>query len=817
MRGFFDPRVEILRTHRKNYLDGYGQILVLGQKDQTLDQSSRIARQLKDEEQERAERESRSIADKVRPDLQRGTNRRPMPTAENRLLERLLVDHGTRILVTGEGGIGKTEVMRWLAYELAKGMGADNADDAALRVPIFVNLKYVEFPGRETGTHKPVYAPLLKILFEWQSAFSETADGEAFFMSLAKAGRLVLLLDGVDEAEGAVRRLEQMMPIALGEGSLKTCSLVLASRPSALSAPIANIFARRDRFQPELLTPREIDCYINHVLTAGQSQRLIKAVREACGGIQELIRRPLFLALTCIMHQSGPVELSKSPAGLMNQASYELLQRREMQKPEACIELLGDIALAALNHHGGISYGEALNRILIRKESAGAVRDAFGFTSGEEILSDLSRRSGFFFGTAAHGFQFTNKPLGEYLAGRCLASQPENNIVATFVAHCWQVNWDLWGSEIDDGSPWVDWKQPMYWLAGELWRRNCELARELLVALLQHCTDGYDDVTQTLLGLAESFMIAAGDGALNAELVNAYVKCNPFGGATYTHDPPVALMPLEARSALVEIQKGWESRGREVAKFLLSGRPDEIEEALADAEKWSLQANKERERRFARRFPKSGRLLPTPACRNRREAKFQGRPEELKQRLSALGARAIRVYVPISGLDPSSGSPIRGVVEADADDADCLDCFAIVDRRQLRLVETLLPGHRAPRASPELIDTAAGLQDVAPKNSPSTAVPGRSDGSLSPLHRAILNIICAAEQKLDPTQLRHGIIHSRLNKTKDEEDPEYVKPSSCKDAVRALKEKRLINGNRNGFTLTQAGWHLLGETPPGGE
>jgi hypothetical protein len=79
---------------------------------------------------------------------------------------------------------------------------------------------------------------------------------------------------------------------------------------------------------------------------------------------------------------------------------------------------------------------------------------------------------------------------------------------------------------------------------------------------------------------------------------------------------------------------------------------------------------------------------------------------------------------------------------------------------------------------------------------------------LSPVDRRVLDVICKAAEKDDHVRLIHRVIHDRLNSGVHDDAAEFINPTRAQDAVRRLKTRGLIAGNRSGMKPTSRGFEL---------
>lgn len=395
---------EVLAAHREDYLTYYGQIRVLGLADECVPREAyqervyRSVRQLEQEELQRLAQEPRKG-----PDL-RCPKRREVVTTHERKLLQVISKPASRTLLIGDGGNGKTEFTCNLAYCLAKGLQpARSTDSVPLRVELNdLQLTEDDHPGAR------LYDSLINSLRKRSGCLGEGSAGHTVFDALMSVGRLVLILDGLDELPVECRsQFDLALSGAVRHGPLRECALVLSGRSGICSECIRSLVTLAFHYEPAPLTDCQIHRYVHAHLESrgvGGAAELVSAIRIASPTVRELLSRPLMIALTCFRWEQGNFDLPQSPTVLM-EASLDALLRRRFMDPTEAFDALGRLAITSAPRFETLSYSDA----------CGAVPSA--------VLDELARRSGLLVGDHLRGYRFTIKPLAEYLAGRSLARE----------------------------------------------------------------------------------------------------------------------------------------------------------------------------------------------------------------------------------------------------------------------------------------------------------------------------------------------------------------------------------------------------------
>jgi len=458
----------VLERHRADCLATYGHVAVLGDHPvDVLDELPEVAYIPRRFELMGAAQIDMPPARTAPPDDRPGsqaTDRKPrLELHETFLLERLRVQ-GAWILIEGEGGSGKTEFARHVAAHLARQMPApvDQAD----RVPVFIELRALA-----NGDQIHSAETLMDALAEHSGHLAAMAGKTTCFRRLATEGRIVLILDGLDEYAVASKLdvLDRALEDARRFFGLDRCPVLVTGRPSAFAlTPKLRGRAQRLRYKPRGLTVPEIESCISDFFGAdqGSAAAMVRALHEGRHSVRRLLGTPLFLTLACVFWRRGDEDMVVAGASeLMANGLQHLLSRRLEGHVHRALENLSRLASHVCPQFDAITH-----------EQAAAVID-------EDLLALYANSSGILRGGPASGYRFMLRPLAEYLAGRHLARGADADVLVVVDRHAWSNRW----------------REPLFWMAGDLWKNSREgTALALLDRLLAQVETGYDDLSETL-------------------------------------------------------------------------------------------------------------------------------------------------------------------------------------------------------------------------------------------------------------------------------------------------------------------------------
>ncbi|MFD3875599.1 NACHT domain-containing protein [Streptomyces sp. NPDC058623] len=358
-----------------------------------------------------------------------------------------------RVLLRGEAGSGKTTMLHWLAVTAARGAFTGALAGWNGLVPVVVKLR------RYAGRGLPAPEALLD-----QLAGPLTGHMPRAWMDrLLSGGRVLLLVDGVDELPAGERReVRRWLRTLLA--AYPHNRVVVTSRPAAAGRD----WLRDEQFQPVLLDrmrPADLVVFVRqwHRAVREQGDRLpcepeqlpdyerslITRLQDR-PHLQSLAASPLMAALLCALHLERRRQLPRSRMELYRTALEILLHRRDTERgvpgdlgvPLTLTDkllLLQDLAWRLSdNNRSEIARDRAAEHV---RGAISAMRHLEG-ADGAAVLDHLLVRSGVLRAPAEDRVDFVHRSFQEYLAAAEAASEDRiGNLVER--AHL-----DLWHETI---------------------------------------------------------------------------------------------------------------------------------------------------------------------------------------------------------------------------------------------------------------------------------------------------------------------------------------------------------------------------------
>lgn len=327
-----------------------------------------------------------------------------------------------RAILLGHPGAGKTFFLRWLALHAAE---VDALFGMFRPLPVLVPLSAFARAPRPLRLDEYIVENLLQ---QGQPA-AHVLD------SAAQSGRVLFLLDGLDEAgDELVRRIVAQAVRDLAE-RFPACPIVATSRLSGYTeAPIEGqhlVVSPLDDGAIERFLVTWSELYARDLHGPAAAERGRQEGRNlardvlANPAIAELARNPLMLTVLAIVHRAG-VRLPDHRVELYSHATQILVERWNQVRSLAevggsvpikaadAVRLLGPVALAVVRSgtRGAVSE-EVLRAHLAHAIEAGHLR---ALTSADEALELFQRSLGILVEQAPGMYAFLHLTLAEYSA-----------------------------------------------------------------------------------------------------------------------------------------------------------------------------------------------------------------------------------------------------------------------------------------------------------------------------------------------------------------------------------------------------------------
>ncbi|WP_328493747.1 NACHT domain-containing protein [Streptomyces sp. NBC_00414] len=396
----------------------------------------------------------------------------------------------SRVLLRGEAGSGKTTLLRWLAITAARGAFTTELADWNGLTPVFVKLR--EYSGR----------PLPKKPEELLDGVAGTITGvmpKAWVERQLADGKVLLLVDGVDELQGKERRsVREWLRRLLGTyGDIR---VVVTSRPTAASVD----WLRSEDFTTlhlDRMTPPDLAAFVRrwHQAVRELGDDLPCAVDELPRYEQSLLNSlkdrphlpslagtPLLAAMLCAMHLNRGSQLPRDRMELYKNALDTLVHDRDTERnvPSAVdsklslgdkLVILRDLAWRLSdNNRSEISVEQAAVHVG-RKLTAMRHLDV---QDSRAVLGQLLERSGLLRDPAQGRLDFVHRTFQEYLAAEEAAEEDRiGNLVER--AHL-----DLWRETIIMAAGHANTRQQEELLGGILDRAEREPRHARVLRLL---------------------------------------------------------------------------------------------------------------------------------------------------------------------------------------------------------------------------------------------------------------------------------------------------------------------------------------------
>jgi hypothetical protein len=357
-----------------------------------------------------------------------------------------------RILLRGDAGSGKTTLLQWLTTQAARNELPDRLLQFRDCVPILLRMRALARPGQAL----PGPEEFLKSSGSMLAGFP---GSEGFVSRRMAEGRVLLLVDGIDEAPASERRrVRQWLSGLLAAYPEIRC--VVTTRPSAVREGwLAELgFAELDLLP---MSRTDVAAFIDrwHAAAAAgadddeQRRRLAgwrELLTEAVGRKHDLGRlatNPLMCSLICALNADRQGHLPNGRMALYDAALEMLLVRRDEERgvdPASEGLAISEAQQQALlqrlaywlirNGQSELSEDQALARIERALPQMPQIRG-----SAEQVLRQLLVRSGLLREPAPGAVDFVHRTFQDYLGAQAAVEEGD---IPLLVEHAHEDQWE---------------------------------------------------------------------------------------------------------------------------------------------------------------------------------------------------------------------------------------------------------------------------------------------------------------------------------------------------------------------------------------
>ncbi len=377
------------------------------------------------------------------------------------------LDRYRRVVIIGAPGSGKTTLMRWLALTFARNRQAqsDRLGDQfdTPRLPILLELRRFAdaFRRHSDEPHTPNFAKIIGATIAKDGYF--VGITAAFIEAQLRAGRCLLLVDGLDEIADLRARRELVSALdallARSDGQYRDNLCVVTSRPHGYRE--MGLGQRFQQCEVEPFTCEEVGDFITHWyreaygVDGSADAAALNAQIADHERVAELASNPLLCTIVAIVYRNNRV-LPNRRVVLYHKCCEALLDTWERSKAiresgligqydwETKLSLLAPLAYWLHEERERVAAPEAalvaqLTTILLAKGLAHSAETAR--EEARRFIMAIRDRSGILQGRGDGSLEFAHRTFQEYLAARYIAAQPDPAYIDLVMPHLHDAWW----------------------------------------------------------------------------------------------------------------------------------------------------------------------------------------------------------------------------------------------------------------------------------------------------------------------------------------------------------------------------------------
>jgi hypothetical protein len=328
-------------------------------------------------------------------------------------------------LIRGEAGSGKSTLLRWLAINAARGGFIADLEDWNGCVPFLVKLR--SYASRDLPTPEQFLDGVADLIVGLMP--------RGWVHRQLNSGRVILLIDGVDELPARQRRSVRSWLGSL-VSTYPAIRVVVTSRPAAAGSD----WLKTDNFATaflERMSKSDLRSLVRHWHEAARDcgdipcpperlpsyEKSLLARLEKAPHLQSLATSPLLAAMLCALNLDRETQLPPSRIGLYQAALELLLERRDVERQvptevsleaDQKIRILQDLAWRL-----SVTGRSEIPKSVAERRVADAIASMPRISaSPDAILDYLIQRSGVIREPAVGRIDFVHRTVQEYLTAK---------------------------------------------------------------------------------------------------------------------------------------------------------------------------------------------------------------------------------------------------------------------------------------------------------------------------------------------------------------------------------------------------------------